>query len=222
MHIAFPSVVLRNGLEIEMDEGLNLGGLVNSINESVSNVTYAGKVGVCAVGTLLNFPQGALNVATQIFDSLASVAADVMETITDAIAGQIEAILYDTIGSVFTVLEAVLSLLQSITSIFNTIGKIVSQFTKIGELNLKDLYDQQACEGILASIAACYLNKLIGPKIDEFEQEALKSIREVGSDLHERIAKNFDDIDEVRYYMNQETKMLNKANTQLKGLTNLF
>lgn len=65
-----------------------------------------------------------------------------METITDAIAGQIEAILYDTIGSVFTVLEAVLSLLQSITSIFNTIGKIVSQFTKIGELNLKDLYDQ--------------------------------------------------------------------------------
>ena len=221
MHIAFPSVVLKNGIGVEMDEGLNLAGLVNSVNESVANVTYAGKVGVCAIGTLLN-PASALNVITSVFDSIASVAADVMETITDAIAGQIEAILYDTIGSVFTVLEAVLSLLQSIVSIFNTIGKIVSQFTKIGELNLKDLYDQQACEGILASIAACYLNKLIGPKIDEFEQEALKSIREVGSDLHERIAKNFDDIDEVRYYMNQETKMLNKANTQLKGLTNLF
>lgn len=64
MHIAFPSVVLRNGIELEMDEGLNLAGLVNSVNESVANVTYAGKVGVCAVGTLLNFPQGALNVAT--------------------------------------------------------------------------------------------------------------------------------------------------------------
>lgn len=221
MHIAFPSVVLKNGIGVEMDEGLNLAGLVNSVNESVANVTYAGKVGVCAIGTLLN-PASALNVITSVFDSIASVAADVMETITDAIAGQIEAILYDTIGSVFTVLEAVLSLLQSIVSIFNTIGKIVSQFTKIGELNLKDLYDQQACEGILASIAACYLNKLIGPKIDEFEEEALRSVREVGSDLHERIAKNFDDIDEVRYYMNQETKMLNKANTQLKGLTNLF
>ena len=221
MHIAFPSVVLKNGIGVEMDEGLNLAGLVNSVNESVANVTYAGKVGVCAIGTLLN-PASALNVITSVFDSIASVAADVMETITDAIAGQIEAILYDTIGSVFTVLEAVLSLLQSIVSIFNTIGKIVSQFTKIGELNLKDLYDQQACEGILASIAACYLNKLIGPKIDEFEKQAPKSIREVGSDLHERIAKNFDDIDEVRYYMNQETKMLNKANTQLKGLTNLF
>lgn len=141
MHIAFPSVVLKNGIGVEMDEGLNLAGLVNSVNESVANVTYAGKVGVCAIGTLLN-PASALNVIASVFDSIASVAADVMETITDAIAGQIEAILYDTIGSAFAVLEAVLSLLQSIVTIFNTIGKIVSQFTKIGELNLKDLYDQ--------------------------------------------------------------------------------
>lgn len=219
--LCMPSIVLRNGMGIDIETDLSLQGVVNTILDSASNVRQAAQIGVCAVGAAIN-PEVGMSLIADIFDSIATVAADVMETITDAIAGQIEAILQETIGSVFAIVEALLTLLQALVNIINTIGQIIDHFKSIGDISFKDFWDAERCEGLLASIAACYLNKLLGPLIDDFQNEALNTISEVGGDLNERITKNFDDAGTVRMYLEQENKLLKKANTQLKGVCELI
>lgn len=91
-----------------------------------------------------------------------------MDTIVSALEGQIQLILEETIGSVFAVFEAVLTLLDAIGNIVNIIIDIIDGFKRLGRLKLEKWWNDEECIALMSSLAACYLNKWLGPLIDDF------------------------------------------------------
>lgn len=220
-HVGVPSFSFNKGFKIDTEEVTSLSDLVTSIENSVGTINSTANVALCALSVATD-PTMSLKVLGQVMGSLEGVLADVLDTIIDAVEGQIEQAISNTVGAVFSLIEAVLTLIEQITNIFNTIYELVQSLSKLAELEWKRSLSDDECVSMMASIAACYLNKWLGPLITEFESDALSTIRSEGNRINSKIKDEFGDVDEIRYYLNQESRLLNKANTQLKSLNNIF
>ena len=72
---------------------------------------------------------------------------------------------------------------------------------------------------MLSAIAACYLNKLLGPYIEQFTSDMIGRVNQIGNTLNQKLYDSFQDINMFSSYANQEAFLLQKANLQIKGLT---
>lgn len=218
-HLSIPAFSLSEGFEI--DENLSLQGLVNSIKDSAGNVAQGVTIGICAFSMIYPYTNG-IHALEQVFAGVAAELADVLDTIVSALEGQIELALQNTVGAVFAIIEAVLTLLDAIMKILDTIISLVSNFRKLGDLKVDQWWDDEECIATMASLAACYLNKILGPILDDFKKDVVADINSLGNGLQDKIKEKLGDGQEIRNYLNQESKLLQKANTQLRGLHNLL
>jgi hypothetical protein len=86
-----------------------------------------------------------------------------------------------------------------------------------------DMYLQKEnCADMFAAIAGCFLNKFLGPYIDEFKEKATSLINEAGKSMNDLIYDELSDINLYAAYANREAFLLEKAAIQLNGYSDVI
>lgn len=80
----------------------------------------------------------------------------------------------------------------------------------------------EECEYMFATMAACMLNKFLGPKLKEFENKISGKITEAGDKLNSAISEGLADVNTVSSYLEREQFMMEKATKQLNGINSLI
>ena len=71
---------------------------------------------------------------------------------------------------------------------------------------------------MFAMMGACLLSKLLGNKLQEFEQKVSNKIINAGSDLNSAIADGLSDVSNISGFLEREKFMMEKASKQIDGL----
>lgn len=194
----------------------SIGGAVDAVRKAAQTVVQGLRMAGCVVSTLAN-PKSALNVLNQIGGMLATYAIQFANDVVNAIGAQIKQLIAQSLGTAMGAVSAVFGLLTSIANLVDAIIDIFDNFKDLGFSKRKFWLDQEDCEAMFAMVAACYMNKLFGSKLEKFKQKTLDKITETGQDINQHLADELADVNTVSNYMQRESFMLNKATAQLRA-----
>lgn len=218
-NVKIPSNVGTKALGIDGAEITSLGDAVSAVKNAAQSVVQGLRMVGCIVGTLAH-PMSIVNVLNQIGGMAATYAMQFASDIVDAIGQQLRQMVAQILGTAINVVRSILSLLTSIADLVEAIVEIYDKFRELGRNGRSFWLERQECEKMFGMIAACYFNKLIGNKLENFKQKALDKISEVGQDLNQHIAEQLADTNTIANFVQQESFMLNKATAQLRATSN--
>jgi hypothetical protein len=113
--------------------------------------------------------------------------SSIVNQIWDAVATQIAAAAGMIIG---TALNLIKSLQSLITSALLLLDSIVTFFTSLkdwAKLRFQLAMEESECANFMSAIAACLLNKYLGPYLDEFTDSIVGKINEFGNNFNEAL-----------------------------------
>ena len=203
-----------------ISEELGFGSL-EEIKESISEISGAVNKGYTMVNCAIDlFTTGAgLDFLYKLASGIDNAIQSVIDEIFDAVATQVSLAAQQVIGAVTNLIDSLLNLVNSILLIAESLKELYDSWTDWNNDMIKWQYDKEACADLYASIAACLLNKLLGPYLDKFTEKVTGKINEIGNDFNEKLYDELQDVNTFSSYANQEAFLLKKASIQMKGLT---
>ena len=181
-----------------------LSDIGNAVGEAVSGVTQAISTAYC-----MTTAEGWSGMMGGIAYGLTDVAIGMMQTITDAISAQLRAMVQQIIGTLINFMTSIMNLIASICLLFKAIADL-SSWLDIARKDLALSIKKEECGSMMASIAACILNKYLGEFLDEFESDIVDSINDVGNFVNNKIADAMEDVNLMSSYINRESFLLKK------------
>ena len=172
---------------------------INMIDCATSLSTWNGLLGALAYG-------------------LSDVALGMLQTIQEAIAVQLRAAVQQVVGTLINFFTSIMNLISNICLLFRAIMDLSSWFD-LSLDNLKLSINREECVSMMASIAACILNKYLGEFLDEVESDVLDAINDVGNVINNKITDALEDTNLMASYINREAFLIKKAQMQIAGLT---
>lgn len=213
IHVSIPTGKVGQILGIEDIEINSLSDLAGAVQEVGSSVALGYNMATCA----LNY-----NTWTGLLESMAfglsAAALEIGENIMQAINSQIRAAFQQIFGTLLNLVMSILNLISSIMLLWQAIMKL-EEWTDVSLSALKFANNKENCVQMMSSIAACYLNKFLGPILDEFENDVIDSINELGNSLNNKISEELENTQILSDYINRESFLLKKASIQISGLT---
>lgn len=212
-HVSIPTGKVGEILGVDDIEinGINdVGNAVQEVGGAISlgfNLVNCGLMGSTWAGML-----------EHITFSLSTAVLDIAETITQAIAAQLRAAFNQILGSLLRLVTAIMSLIQTILLLWDAIKGLASWFD-ISTKKFINVLNREQCVDFYSSIAACMLNKFLGPLLDKFEADALKVVNDAGNEFNNFISEQMEDLDVVSNYIERETFLIEKAKIQIEGLS---
>ena len=153
------------------------------------------------------------------------VIASIADEIWNAIAVQLNMAVQQIINTLFNIVTAIHNLIKSGLLIVQAIKNLFSGdgFSDLWKkLSWPDFIAKENCADMFAAIAGCFLNKFLGPYIDEFKEKATSKINELGKSMNDLIYDELADANLYAAYANREAFLLEKMSIQINGYNNLL
>lgn len=214
-NINIPSVSL--GGIIPVVEGTNGGGLsdlANSVTKTMENLNRLGNMAYC-LGEMILHPDMMLGVLDNIASSMLAVATEIAGRLVDCVMGQVLQAFGTVVGSITNLLNSILDFMNAVLKLFATINNLIESLFKDGKKKHRTFLNREDCTYMFANMAKCMLNKLIGDKLQKFEDKAISKITEVGQDINTSLAEGFQDVNDLGNFVSHESFLMNKASNQL-------
>ena len=149
----------------------------------------------------------------------AGVLMDMYKQIADAVAAQVGMAVSQIVGMITNIVNAFSNMISSIILLAKGIYEMFKNWSDWADWIWEVEIEAENCKDMLSAIGACYLNKFLGPYIEQFTDKIVGAINEAGNNLNELLFDQFQDVNMLASYVNQEAFLLQKASLQIKGLT---
>ncbi len=218
--VNIPSNAFTSALGI--DGGYSLGS-ISDIKKSISDlkqgVATAATLGYCSWVMLSDGGKTALGVLANIATGAAGIIADIWQQVADAVACQISMAVGQIIGMITNLVSAFQNLVASVLLLADGILSMAKSWLDWSNFQWELEIEAENCKDMFSAIAACYLNKMLGPYIEQFTSNVVGKVNELGNTLNQELYGAFQDVNMFSSYANQQAFLLQKANLQIKGLT---
>lgn len=220
-----PGIAPANeGDKFQINDLESLGKIAVNIALNAANVVQAARTVYCT-GMVIKNPMMLLNTVELMAAGAGSIALDMAERMAALVKNQLTGAL-SQINAVFSTLtDNALGYIEGLRTFLNSVKNLVQSFTnfvdniRVGaDLEYDEFCTKEDCEFMFAMMAACLLSKLIGNKLQEFEQKVSTEIINNGSDLNKALADGMKDISNFSGYLEREKFMMEKAAKQMDGL----
>lgn len=218
LDVNIPSFDFVNGY-VSKNKVSSIGEAVGSVVDSVQNLMQLTQITWCILANPGAFFGGGVNL---LLGGVLGIAGDIANRLAGLIRGQITQALGQITGAVSNLVGSIFSFLNGIVGILDAITDLIKKIEDINASQFEFFIDEEECSYVFAAIAACLLNKLLGPKLTVLENKISKKIIEVGSDLNESIADVVNEPNVVSSYIQREAFFMNKAERQIRGLSNFI
>lgn len=168
------------------------------------------------IGRAITDPSMLLGVLDQMAGNLAATAIDMANRIVNCIGGQIQGAISRISGSVIYFINSVIDFLNAIDALIEQLSNIINNLLSTAKSNYERFAAQDDCEFFLASIAQCLMNKMLGSKLQNFEQKVTYKILQEGSNFNDAVSSELASVDSLSNFIQKETFMANKATAQLE------
>ena len=210
------------------DEGdLDISSLsdIKDIVSDVGGLLATGTNIIKCIGTMHEV-DGWSNLLGSLAMGVTGVIAAIADEIWNAIAAQLNMAVQQVIGTLFNIVTAIHNLVKSGFLVYQAIKNIFSgnfSFSDLWEgLNWNTFLAKENCADMFAAIAGCFLNKFLGPYIDEFKEKATSKINELGKSMNDLIYDELADANLYAAYANREAFLLEKMSHQINGYNDLL
>lgn len=213
-----PTNAVTRALGISEELGF---GSISEIKESISEITGAVSKGYVMVRCAIDlFTTGAgLEFLQKLASGVDAAIQSVIDEIFDAVSTQVSLAAQQVVGAITSLIDAILNLVNSVLLIAESLKELWESWSDWNKDWIDWRYNKDACADMYASIAACLLNKLLGPYLDKFTEKVTGKINEIGNNFNEKLYDELQDVNTFSSYANQEAFLLKKASIQMKGLT---
>lgn len=188
--------------------------LTRTLKSSISSLNQLVHTAYC-IGQAITDPQMLIGVLAAIEGSLISTAVDMAKRIFNCIEGQVIGALRRVTGAIANVINSVLDFLTAVDNLLKQIDDILSKLAEDGKTTFYKFSAQEDCEFFLAAVGQCLLNKLIGSKLEKFEEKVTGKINKIGGNINQAITDELANTKNLTNFLNKETFMVNKASEQL-------
>lgn len=217
--VKLPGFSLTGGFETCSIQ--SIGQAASSVVESAQNLMQVGRMAYCA-GKMLTNPSMALGVLNVLGNNLLAAVTDMASRLASLMKGQINQAISQVTGSITGLINNALGFLGSILSFIQALNDFIDNLFSLGLGDWEDFMSDEECEYMFATMAACMLNKFLGPKLKEFENKISGKITEAGDKLNSAISEGLADVNTVSSYLEREQFMMEKATKQLNGINSLI
>lgn len=221
-----PGIFMGN--ESETDPAVSLGVLALNIAVSAANLTQTARTIYC-VGQLITNPMMLLDTVGLMAAGASSIMLDMADRMVKLVKNQLTQAL-SQINGAFTSLgkgiseyiDELRNFVKSIESLCTAIGNFIDNLDVSAQIEYDEFCSKEDCEFMFAMMAACLLSKLIGNKLQEFEQKITTKINNKGAELNDALAESISEVGNITGYLEREKFMMEKASKQLDGLHRLI
>lgn len=217
--INIPSNNFFKALGIQGDLSFNsLTDVMYSLQELKQGAATGYNMFVCAytIGTSWSQFSSFLG---QLMDGVVGAMSSCVDQIWDAIACQITGVITQVVNSFLNIIDAFQSLITSVVLLMDSIKNFVLGLGELAHMKWETSLKQEQCRNFFASIAACFLNKYLGPYLDQFTNKAVEEINKVGGDINNLLYEELQDVNVFASYAKKEAFLMKKASLQINGLT---
>ena len=214
-----------------MPEGFDTSDPISSLGELAANVavsaldlTQAIRTVYCATELISN-PMMLLNTVELMAKGATGIALDMAQRMAKLVHSQLTQALSQINGSFMSLtnnalgyIDGLRTFLTSAQKLLQAIGNFVDTIIFGAENEYDDFCKQEDCEFMFAMMAACLLSKLVGNKLQEFEQKVTSKITNTGSSINQALAESLRDVNNISGYLEREKFMMEKAAKQMDGL----
>lgn len=203
-----------------IEEDLSFGSLGDTAS-SITQLKEAVATGVNAIRCgwhIMSDRKGFQDFLSSMVTGAVGVMSYVADQVMDAVTVQISNAVKQIVGTVFNLISALQNLVASVLLIFDAIVDFIKNLSDFADLTFELELEKEACVQFYSSIAACLLNKFLGPYINEFATKLVGKINEFGNNFNEMLYEGLQDVDTFASYANQEAFLLKKASLQMQGL----
>lgn len=194
----------------------------NSLSESIHSIQQI-KGAIAQGANMVKCAWAIAKNPTQFLDQMINGVAGAMGSVIDQIWNAISYQIYGAVNQVVTTFLNVVNAFQSLITSVLLLGDAIKNFfiglAEFAEMTFKLQLEQKECIDFYASIAACLLNKYLGPYLDEFTQKVTNKIHEYGNDFNALLYDELQDTNILASYAKQQAFLLKKASLQINGLT---
>lgn len=198
-------------------------GSISEIKQSIGlakqSIAQAATLGWCSFVLFEDGGKTALGVLTNIATGAMAIVTDIYQQVMQAIAAQVSAAVGQIIGAITSIVSALQNLVTSVLILAEGILGVFNSWLDWSDFQIELEIERQNCKDVLSSIAACYLNKLLGPYIEQFTSKIVGKINQVGNTFNSELYNALQDTNTLASFANQEAFLLQKASIQIKGLT---
>lgn len=220
LHANIPANGITTLFGVEGDYGFgSISDIKNSISDLKEGVATAATIGYCSYVMFSDGRKTARGILANIATGSAAIITDIWNQIADAIAAQVSMAVGQIIGMVTNLVSALQNLVASVLLLSEGILSVIKSWSDWANFAFQLEIEKENCKDMFSAIAACYLNKILGPYIEQFTSTVVGKINEIGNTFNEALYDSFQDVNMFSSYANQEAFLLQKANIQIKGLT---
>ena len=203
-----------------LGEELGIGSL-EEIKDTILQISSGIKKGYTMVNCAIDLfsIDAGLEFLYKLARGLDNAIQEVIDEFFDAVATQVSLAAQQVIGAITSFIDAIANLINSVLLIAEALKELWDSWTTWSDWHFDWEYNKDACVEMYSSIAACLLNKLLGPYLDKFTEKVTGKINEIGNDFNNKLYDELQDVNTFSSYANQESFLLKKASIQMKGLT---
>lgn len=197
----------------DMGDVESLSDLKNAASEIAGTVVSTYNLVSCLFSA-----SGWAGMIESIVFNLSTATMQILQQVFDAIAVQLRAAFNQIIGSIMNFITSILNLISTILLLWEAI-KGLGDWFNISWNKLKLAFDRENCAELMSTIAACYLNKFLGPLFDKIEGALVGAVNDAGGALNNFLSEQLEDVNTMSEYLDRESFLLKKAAIQINGLT---
>lgn len=201
-----------------------LGQMAANIAINAMDLTQAARTAYCTKELLTN-PAMMLNSVELMAKTASSIALDMAERMTHLVSSQITQALSQINGTFISLTTNALgfvnglrTFLDSVKKLLQVIGNFIDNLKIDANAEYDDFCKKEDCEFMFAMMGACLLGRLLGNKLQEFEQNVSNKIINAGSDFNQAVADSLYTANNISGFLEREQFMMQKAAKQLDGL----
>ena len=214
-----PSNAITKALGVDGASISSITDLKNTIVDLKSGVASAASLAYCSAILLSDGGKTAMGFLSNLATGAMGIITDIYQQIAEAVACQVSMAVQQIVGAITSLVSALQNLVASVLLLADGILAMAKSWLDWSKFQWELEIDKENCKDMLSAIAACYLNKLIGPYIEQFTSKLVGKINELGNNLNEQLFDAFQDTNMLASYAQQQAFLLQKANLQIKGLT---
>lgn len=205
------------GIEDDLSFG-SMSDIVTSIGEIKDAAATVGTMVKCSAVVFSDWNEFS-GLMSQLIDGALGAIGSVVDEIWDAVACQIMGLANQVIGAFLSIVQAFQQLITSVLLLADAIKNFCLGLTDLANFKFELGIKQSQCRNFFASIAACLLDKFLGPYLDEFSEKVTDAINKGGNELNEALYQELQDVRVFSSYAEQQSFLMKKASMQINGLT---
>lgn len=225
--IVLPGIFM-GGDEGETDPYTSLGVLALNIAVDAANLTQAIRTVYC-VGQLITNPLMLLDTVGLMASGASAIMIDMAERMVKLVKNQLTQALsqikgtFTTFGkNILEYIDGLKAFLESIETLGKAIINFIDNTTAESKIEYEEFCSKEDCEFMFAMMAACLLSKLLGNKLQEFEQKVSTKINNTGAKLNDALAESLSEVNNISGFIEREKFMMEKASKQIDGMHRLI